>query len=69
MIIKYEEKEKQKKMNSEEEKDKDIKELKMMQLKWQVMIDECIMTTKEIVKKIERLQRYLKNICKICLLY
>ncbi len=33
MVMKHEEKEKQKKVSSKEERNKDVKELKMMQLK------------------------------------
>ncbi len=66
MVMKHEEKEKQKKVSSEEEKNEDVEELEAAQLKQQVMVDECIMATKEVVKKAERLQRYLENIYEMC---
>ena len=56
----------QEELSSEEERDEDVEELEVVQLKQQVMVDEHMMATKEVVKKAEGLQRYLENICGTC---
>ena len=50
----------------EDDDDKDVEELEAAQLEQQVMTHDCMTTMKEVVKKTEGLQRYLKNICEMC---
>jgi len=56
----------QEELSSEEERDEDIEELEVAQLERQVMADECMTATKEVVEEAEGLQRYLENICGTC---
>jgi len=66
MVMKHGEEEEQEEVSSEEERDEDVEELKVVQLKQQVMADEHMTATKEVAEEAERLWRYLENICGMC---